>query len=130
MLHRPVAAGFEDIVEADEVRLDIGIGVGDGVADACLCSQIDDDLGTILVEDAVDHLLVGDVTLDELIVALGFLGFARNDRQTEVLEGDVVVVVHIVDADDGGILYIFEESLHEVAADEPGCTCHEDGFSV
>lgn len=36
MFHLMVAARFEDVVKSDEVALDVGIGIGDAVAHACL----------------------------------------------------------------------------------------------
>ena len=47
-----------------------------------------------------------------------------------VLEGGVIVGIHIVDAYDGGASQVVEQALHEVAANEPGCTGDEDCFSV
>ena len=47
-----------------------------------------------------------------------------------VLEGGVVVGVHVVDADDGGAREVVEEALDKVAADETGCAGDEDGFTT
>ena len=60
-----VAAGFEDVVEADEVTLDVGIRVGDAVADAGLRSEVHHNLRMVFGEDAVDEGAVGDVAADE-----------------------------------------------------------------
>ena len=38
-----VAAGFEDVVETDQVALDVDVRVVNGVADAGLRRQVDDD---------------------------------------------------------------------------------------
>ena len=61
MLHRIVAAGLQDVVEAHHVGHDVGIGVGDAVAHAGLCCEIDHHGGAVFLKQAVDELTVGDV---------------------------------------------------------------------
>ena len=60
-----VATGFQDVVEADKVGLDIGIRIGDAIAYACLCREIDDDLWLVLCKELVNERTVGDIALDE-----------------------------------------------------------------
>ena len=60
-----VATGFQDVVEADKVGLDIGIGIGDALAYTCLCSEIDDDLWFVLCKELVYKCTIGDIALDE-----------------------------------------------------------------
>lgn len=60
-----VTTGFQDIVEADKVGLDIGIGIGDAIAYACLSREIDDDLWLVLCKELVNERTVGDIALDE-----------------------------------------------------------------
>ena len=88
-----VAAGFEDVVEADEVSLDIGIGIGDTVAHACLCSKVDYNLGLELSKELVDELAVGYVAFDKAEA-----GVLLELCQAFFFEAYVVVVVHVVDA--------------------------------
>ena len=42
MLHRIVAACFQNIIEADDVGLDIAVRVVDGISYTSLCSKIHD----------------------------------------------------------------------------------------
>lgn len=113
-----VAAGFEDVVEADEVGLDIGIGVGDAIADTSLGSEVDHNLRMVFGEDAVDEGAVGDVAADE--------GEGRGTRleglfyflEACFLEAHVVVVVHRVDADDMDVIDGVEQLFGEVGSDE------------
>ena len=65
------AAGFEDIVEADEVALDVGVRVRDGIADAGLGGEVHDDGEVVLFEQAVDGGLVGEVRFDECPLLAG-----------------------------------------------------------
>ena len=68
MLHRVIPTGFEDVVEADEVRLDVGIGVGDAVADTGLGCEVHHDIEVIVFEEFIDSLFRGDVAFDEVPV--------------------------------------------------------------
>ena len=60
-----MTAGFENVVETDEVGLDIGIGVGDAVTDSCLGGKVDYNVYVVVGEDLVDEGLVGDITFNE-----------------------------------------------------------------
>ena len=111
MLHGVVPAGLEDVQEADEVALEVGIRVGDGVADAGLCGEVDDCVEALGREEGVEGLLVGDVHLDEALALTGAeLGYAS------VLEPDVIVVVEVVDAD--YLVAAVGEHIHQFRADE------------
>ena len=50
VLNRVMPAGFEDVVEAEDVALDVGVGVVDGVADAGLGGEVDDNIELVLLE--------------------------------------------------------------------------------
>ena len=90
-----MAAGFEDVVEADEVRFDIGVRVGDGIAHAGLRGEVDHDLRAVLLKDAADERLVRQIALDE-----GEVREICQFTQAVFLQVDVVVVVYGVKADD------------------------------
>ena len=126
MLHFVVAAGLEDVVESDEVALDIGVGIGDAVAHACLGGEVDDYCYLVFGEDCLHGCLVGDGGVDEGPVALQRL----NLLQTFILDVDIVIVGDAVDADYLDVLDIMEQALDEVAADKAGGACDEDGLSL
>ena len=67
MLNGVVAAGLEDVVEANEVALDVGIGVGDAIADARLGSEVYHDVELVLIEEFVNQRFVSNVALHEVI---------------------------------------------------------------
>ena len=69
MLHSIVSAGFQNVVKADEVAFDVGIGIGDAVTNASLSSQIHYHNGFVLCEKLVHTCLVGDGVFDEGPVA-------------------------------------------------------------
>ena len=129
-----MAAGFEDVVEADEVGFDVGIGVSDAVADTGLGGEVDDDIELVLCEEGVDEVAVGDVASDKgpglsLALPMGARDLL-NFLKALFLEADVVVVVHIVDADNLGGGIVAKEELDEVAADEAGGAGHQNGGAV
>ena len=45
-----MTAGFQNVVESDEVALDVSVRVRDGIADAGLCGEVHDDGEVVLLE--------------------------------------------------------------------------------
>lgn len=88
MFHLVVAAGLEDVVESDKVALDVGVGVGDAVAHACLGGQVDDYCYLVFGEGCLHSCLVGDGGVDEGPVALQRLYLL----QAFILDVDFVVI--------------------------------------
>ena len=116
-----VAAGFEDVVEADEVAFDVGVGVGDGVAYAGLRGHIHYNLGSKLAEKLVDERFVGDAPFHEPPRCLGMRSGGLADLgEAELLDGDVVIVVEVVDAEDADVGEVAQEAQYEVGANESG----------
>ena len=70
MFHFVVAARLEDVVESDEVALDVGVGIGDAVAYACLGGEVDHYCYLVFGEDCLHGCLVGDGGMDEGPIAL------------------------------------------------------------
>ena len=71
VLNLIVAACFQDVVETDEVALDVGIRVRDGIADTGLGGEVHDDGKVVFLEQAVDCSLVGEVRLDKCPLLTG-----------------------------------------------------------
>lgn len=88
MFHFVVAARLKDVVESDEVALDIGVGIGDTVAHACLGGEVDHYCYLVFGEDCLHSGLVGDGGVDEGPVALQRLYLL----QTFILDVDIVVI--------------------------------------
>lgn len=122
MLHRMMAAGFENVVETDEVGLNIGIRVGDAVSHACLGCKIDHELRLVLLKDSINERLVCQIALDEGEVRIG-----GQFAQAVFLQSDVVVIIYAVQADDLCIRNIPQQALGQIRADETGCAGDEDG---
>ena len=125
-----MAASLQYIVEPDEVRLDISLGIGDGIANTGLRCQVDDNSRTILTEDIVNRLFVGNVTLDEHPAVVFLTVKSLYLTQTKLLERRVVIVIHIVDAHDGGTLHVSKQTFDQIAAYESSSTRHENAFMI
>ena len=126
MLDGVMTAGFKNIVEANDVRLDVGVGVGNGVADTGLGGEVHDNLGLILHENIVDKRLVREVALDKRVLDRACRGDFFNLGETVFLQADVVVVVHAVKADDMTAGKVVQQANDKVCADEAGGTGDED----
>ena len=100
------AAGFEDIVEADEVALDVGVRVRDGIADSGLGGEVHDDSEVVLLEQAVDGRLVGEVCLDECPFFAGRCRKSFDFLEAFVLDVHVIVVGDGIEADELGTVVV------------------------
>lgn len=117
-----MAARLQDIVEAYEIALDIGIRVRDGITDTGLRGKIDHYGNPVVIENFLHRILVRNRCVDKCPVSAEGLDLA----QALVLYVDVVIIGNAVNADDADIVNVTKQALDEVAADETGGTCHED----
>lgn len=117
VLDRVVAAGLEDVEEADEVALQVGARVLDGVADARLGGKVHNDVEAVLGEQALDEGGIAQVAAHEGEAAVR-VGFGQH-AQARVLDAGVVVAVEIVKADDH-VIGLLEQLLDEERADKAG----------
>lgn len=117
VLDRVVAAGLEHVEEADEVALEVGARVLDGVADARLGSEVHHYIEAVLGEQALDEGGVAQVAAHEgeaaVRVSLG------QHAQAGVLDAGVVIAVQVVEANDG-IIGLLKQLLDEERTDEAG----------
>ena len=121
--HRVMTAALEDVEEADEVALEVGAGVLDGVADTRLSGEVHDDVEALLGEQTLEQGGVGEVAANEFEATVNIC--LAEHRQASFLDARIIVVVEVVETDDsvvGGI----EQPLHEERADEAGSAGDED----
>ena len=78
-----MTASLENIIETDEVRLNIRIGVRDRIAYAGLCGKVDYDVEVVLGKEANDEGLVSNVATNEGEVAVQFVYLG----ETKLFEG-------------------------------------------
>lgn len=127
---RSLAAGFEDVEEAHDVRKHVHVRVVDGVAHAGLRGEVHDHGRAEFGEDALDEGFVRDVALAEG-PGRGARGRAVGDEtQAVLLQRGVVVVVQVVDADDMDPVGCREQTPHQGGADESGGPGDENGLVV
>ena len=122
MLYGVVAAGLEHVEEADEVALEVGARVLDGVAHACLGGEVHHDVEAVLREQALDEGGITQVAAHEGEASLG-IGLCKH-VQARMLDARVVVAVEVVEADDG-VSGLLEQLLDEERADEACGSRHE-----
>ena len=119
MLDAVVPAALEDVGEADDIAVDVGVRVDQRVAHAGLRGQVHDAVELLLREQRRDALAVGHVHLHEAEVRV-----RRQARQPILLESRVVVVVEVVQAHD--LVPARQQELRDVHADEAGRAGDED----
>ena len=90
-----MATPFKDVAKANQVGLDVGMGVGERIAHTRLCGEVDDATRFFSAEKGFYRLAIGNIPLDELEVAVGL-----QLLQAGTLELGVVIVIEVVDADD------------------------------
>ena len=112
-----VAAGLKDVEEADEVALEVGARVLDGVADTGLGREVHHDVETVLGEQALDEGGIAQVAAHEGEAAVG-VGLGQH-AQARVLDAGIVVAVEVVEADDC-VIGLLEQLLDEEGTDEAG----------
>ena len=121
MVHRIMTAGFQNVIEANHVALDVSIRVGDGVTHTSLGTQIDHNIRLILLKNAVDKCLIRKVALDKGVV-LELLKLCK----TSFLDADIIVIIHVVQTDDLGIQLGSQDALGKVRANETRCASNEN----
>lgn len=125
MLYLVVTAGLQDIIEADKVALDVSVGIGDAVADSCLCGEVHDNGNLVFREDFLHCVFVSDGGMNKSPIPMQGFDFF----QTLILDVNIVVVSNGVNTDDLDVLDIVEESLDEIATDKAGSSRHKDGLA-
>ena len=112
-----VAACLKDVEEADEVALEVGARVLDGVAHARLGGEVHHDVEAVLSEQALDEGGIAQVAAHEGKASVG-VGLGQH-AQARVLDAGVVIAVEVVESDDG-VIGLLEQLLDEEGTDEAG----------
>ena len=126
MFYLMMTTRFQDIVEAYEIALDIGIRVRDGLTDTGLCGKVYNDRNLVLIEDLLHCVLVRNRRVDECPVAAEGLDFA----QALVLYIDIIIISYAVYPYDADISDILEKSFNQIATYKAGSSCYQDSFIV
>src|SRR6266516_458823 len=113
-----VATLFEHLEEAEDIGRDVGVRPLQGVAHAGLGSEVNDAVKVASVEQLIHRFRVREGGAYELEVAL-----LLQYREARLLESDVVVVVHGIEADN--LVPVREAPVRDMETDESCRTCHE-----
>jgi hypothetical protein len=106
---------------ADQVGMDVGVGILDRVAHSRLCPEMHDPVEFPPLQRAVERGHVGEVDLDEaeaVVVPRTLLGDPVS------LQLDAVIIVDVVDPEH--LLAAAEQPGRDMMADEAGRAGHED----
>ena len=134
MHHVVVPTGLQYVQEAYQVALQIGIWVGDAIADTCLGSQVHNLVELFTFEQLVNTFLVVYGQTDEpaafKLLALHFLPerqvVAFNHKaallHATIFQSNVVVVVDVIDA--YHLIAAFGKHVSQFRANETGCSCN------
>ena len=123
MRHLVVAAAFENIDEADEIAVDIGMRVQQGVAHAGLGGKVDDLVEFLGGEQRLHAGTVTDIQFDEA----EFRVFGQS-LEAAFLEADVVIIVEIVEADD--LVATRQQAQRGSHADKAGSAGNENFHGI
>ena len=113
MLAAIVPAAFENVSEADQVRIDIGVRIDQRVAHAGLRREMHDMGEPMLGKQGRHAGAVGEIEPDEAEA-----GKLCEFGEPRVFQRRIVIGVEIVDADDGAAA--FQQTPADVIADETG----------
>ncbi len=96
VLNAVVATAFQDMGKADDVAVDVGQRVLDGVTHTSLGGEVDDTLW-LMGGEALLH----GVAVTQVDVQVRVVGMTGMPSQAGLFQGRVVVVVMVVNTDDG-----------------------------
>ena len=119
-----MAAGLQNVIEADDVGFDICVRIGDGVAHTSLGRQVHNNLGFVGFENLCNDGFVSNAALNKCEGRIG-----RQLLQPFILQPHIVIIIHIVNADDSHALNIVKQSLYQIAAYKAGSTGDQNRFA-
>src|SRR3989344_2243794 len=93
MLHTPVPATFEDITKSYQVGVNVSFRMGDRIAHPRLRGEMHHAIEFLRVKKSGHRLTVNDIQLLKMEV-----GVAGRALETRLLQPDIVIVAHIIDA--------------------------------
>ena len=123
MLDVKMTAGFKNVAEAHQVRIDVGPRLLNGVTDAGLRRKIDHSLGPIFLKDSLKppSVLQGEPDI-------GKPASACQTRQTRLLERDLVIIIEVIDTND--FISPIQQSMRQRGTNETGGSGNENFHSI
>ena len=118
-----MAAGFQNVIEANQVCFHIGIRVRNGIADTRLRTEVHYDFRLILLKDRFDHSLVCQIAFYETEIFKLF-----QFVQTGFFQAHIIVVVHVIQTHDLHTLHCGEQPPCKVGTNETRYTGDKNAF--
>lgn len=124
-----MATGFEYVIEPYDIALDIHIRVLNRIAHTGLGSQVDHNVEVVFRKQFVNQFTVGNIA---------FYGFIMDARRFQLIQfiqavyfqRRILVVVQVVDTYYDSALHLGKQPVHQVAANKPGMTRHQNGLAI
>ena len=110
-----MTAGFQNVVKANHIAFNVRIRIGNGIPHTGLCTKVHHNVRVILLKNTVDEGLIGKIALDKCIV-LELLKLC----QTSLLDTNIIIIVHVVQANDLSIRLSGQDTFGQVGTDEAG----------
>ena len=126
MLYLMVTACLQNIIEAYQIALYIGIGISDAIAYTSLCGEVNNHLWFVLGEEVINSLLISDIVLNKYEAST----IGCELCQALVLESHIIVVGNAIDTDNFYTVKLIQEALYQIGSDEACRTCHQYDFVV
>ena len=116
-------AGFENVIETDDVRLYVYIRIRYRVTNSCLRRKIDYYREMILLKQAVNKRTVGKISSHKLPRAIGMRSCELFDlSETVFLDGNIIVIIHVIQSDNVYAMYGTQKFHNKVGTNKTGCT--------
>ena len=124
-----VAAGFQNVVEADHVGLDVGVRIGNGVTNAGLCPQIYHNSRFVICKNPVNDRFVREISFIKAISGVCVFGSTFfNFSKPPFLDGNIIIIIHVIQSHNVDGRLGSEKLQYQIAADEACRTGDENSF--
>ncbi len=114
MLHLVVSAPFQNIQKSDNIGINVGLGIFNGITNASLSSQIDNMSELLRLEEIAHGLIILKIDVHMLEQR----AFLQNGK-TCLFEVDVVIVVEVVESHD--FMPFRNQAAGQMKTNEAGC---------
>ena len=113
MIYRVMTTRFQDMIEANQVRLYIRIRILNRIPHASLRRQIDHHIEMVLLKELVNQPLICQITFHKLILNPCRLSLL-NHTQAIVLQRRVIIIIQIIQTYNNTFLHLFKQPQHQV----------------
>ena len=125
-----MAAGLQQVVEAEDVGLDIHVRVVDAPAHPRLGGEVHHHVKAVFFKKLLQQGPVPEGAAHEHMAGPRTLRGLLDLPKAILLEAHLIIVVHIVEGHDGAALQLPQQAEHEIGPDKAGRACDQDVFSV